>query len=1331
MSRPPPTFPSVDELPYDKLHEAAVQLESVDATSHPPSYWFELAVRSAEAARNAQRRGSKAGQYVAYTRLAIAYQKCIFHKQLKEARVADHAWSVRVNEFKTVSFLKRDRANETFETAMRKAKALKGELKAAPVKTHKSTNSVDHEPGGSIADRMKALSGHGVDVSTRRISRDLGRGPPSRPPAPVRRPSQDLVHQRRPSLPRPPSIHNLSRRGSSASLSGVNGISPNPTGSSIRSNQSPVKNSVPLYRPASATSTASARQPQGSGSVPSSPALVTEPPFPSPRAEHTTPPILLPMVSSSQPSPRGLANAEPDKASTRSSAATPPSRPAHPLPTPPNPLSRTLSQTEAAQRLGNFEKAFPSLDQLGKQFDDDGFAIPALPTPTADEPRRVPPTPKKDDEDAAAVFLGFPNLPSVPTDLPGTQALSKRSLSPPPTPVRLDEPETDKDRPPSPPSPDVTRQNRPASTLGFSAQNSLALSPYNTPRASIVDEDTKCSSSPLAALEQGAQSSSVLGDGTPLPPANGSATMSPLSPREVATSPTPVALSTEPLTMPEPQPAPVHAANGAGPGPSDTDPPSGSAGPTKPNFPFTSSIMPETLRSYFLMPAVNVLICDVRSADEFSMGIVGAEYHARGCKVNVVWIDPTVLLRSGLTSTQLESALSLSPEAQQAAFASRHFYDLVVITDSKSTMFPSKGEPQTPAGNLRDIIYEHEFVKTLPRSPVLLVGGYEGWVEFIKARQAINMEHLQQAHGSQVPNGTAAQRNGYSNPLSSRQTNAHPIPERRPGHSREKSSNMLPSQYSKEITENFSHSTPQSMTGSRHQHSYSASYSGTAASYTPYQQAPATPTRPQMPRASHGSSNSISSASGSMQGHTVPSHNRTDTFSNYSAPTGIAPPPRASVHTSAITRRQSSTDYIEYGSPRQQPRIEYPQAHGMVRVPQPPPAAASHGLDRQDQRAPMRLPQHVENVSETEVRYWRDTRLGLTGLKNLGNTCYMNSTVQCLSATFPFTRFFLDGYYKRDLNTTSNLGTKGQLATAFASLLSVLWGERFQDLSPNTFRESIISFNNLFAGNQQHDSQEFLSFVLDGLHEDLNRVKHKPQIGMTPERERALETLPPSIASDKEWALYRQRDDSFIVDLFQGQYMSRTTCLTCRKTSTVYDSFMWLTLDLPTQKGRVLLPELIDRWVRPETLSVEDGWICTNCKVARKATKALTLVRLPPVLLIQLKRFSYGGSSWNRSDTPVIFPTNNLDLTRFVPRREPTGSENLDDPRTQIGPFKYNLYGVTNHSGTLSSGHYTAFVRDARGWKFAEDSLISDASERDVVSRPAASYILFYKRVQA
>ncbi|KAK8850409.1 hypothetical protein IAR55_004327 [Kwoniella newhampshirensis] len=318
----------------------------------------------------------------------------------------------------------------------------------------------------------------------------------------------------------------------------------------------------------------------------------------------------------------------------------------------------------------------------------------------------------------------------------------------------------------------------------------------------------------------------------------------------------------------------------------------------------------------------------------------------------------------------------------------------------------------------------------------------------------------------------------------------------------------------------------------------------------------------------------------------------------------------------------------------------------------------------------------------------------------------MNSTLQCLSATYPFTSFFLDGSYKRSINVYNPLGTKGNLANAFAELLKALWKEDYTFLSPVTFRKNIITFAQQFSGTDQHDSQEFLSFVLDGLHEDLNRVKHKPPpVEMNPEREHALETLPPEVASEKEWGIYKMRNDSFIVDLFQGQYRNRLECLTCHK-------------------------ELIDEFVKAEVMEKEDAWNCPRCKVPRRASKTLTISRLPPVLLIQLKRFTtQNGVFWDKSETPVIFPVKSLDLTRYVPSRAPTGKEDLDDPRTQVGPFKYDLYGVSNHMGTLSSGHYTAYVKSSKGWMYCEDSRISKAQERDVVSRPA--YILFYKRVRA
>lgn len=101
---------------------------------------------------------------------------------------------------------------------------------------------------------------------------------------------------------------------------------------------------------------------------------------------------------------------------------------------------------------------------------------------------------------------------------------------------------------------------------------------------------------------------------------------------------------------------------------------------------------------------------------------------------------------------------------------------------------------------------------------------------------------------------------------------------------------------------------------------------------------------------------------------------------------------------------------------------------------------------------------------------------------------------------------------------------------------------------------------------------------------------------------------------------------------------------------------------------------------------------CPNCKTLRKATKLLSLSRLPPVLLIHLKRFSVKGHFTEKIETFVDFPLKSLDLTNYMPPPLPPGIVNgtalsSDDPRAQIPPYRYDLYGVTNHFGTLSSGH--------------------------------------------
>ncbi|KAI8996409.1 cysteine proteinase [Trametes punicea] len=469
----------------------------------------------------------------------------------------------------------------------------------------------------------------------------------------------------------------------------------------------------------------------------------------------------------------------------------------------------------------------------------------------------------------------------------------------------------------------------------------------------------------------------------------------------------------------------------------------------------------------------------------------------------------------------------------------------------------------------------------------------------------------------------------------------------------------------------------------------------------------------------------------------------------------VSLPPQASINPSPLSRRRS--DYVDQsqeainGLAHRTP-IDYPELSSQ-HILRPPPVAASSAMDNRPRIMPPQPPPQLSNnanmfslvhsgpkppmiPSDYPVTYWPDIQIGTSGLKNLGNTCYMNSTIQCLSATVPFARFFTDGRWKSAINMVNPMGTKGNLANAFANILRDMWQGEGGTLSPVTFRRSLCSHAPQFSGSEQHDSQEFLSFLLDGLHEDLNRIIHKPKIMQTPEREAELERLPTQIASEQEWQIYRMRDDSLVVDFFQGQYRNRMECLTCHKTSTTYNTFMYLTLPIPSVRGnsKVTLQQCIDAFVKEEVMDKSDAWHCPHCKTLRKATKRLSLSRLPPVLLIHLKRFSAKGPFTDKIETFVEFPLKGLDLTNYMPPPLPPGVSagsqlSPDDPRCQQPPYRYDLYGVTNHFGTLSTGHYTAFIASRGGWLYCDDSRVTPAEAKDVVGKPA--YILFYKRVKA
>ena len=185
-----------------------------------------------------------------------------------------------------------------------------------------------------------------------------------------------------------------------------------------------------------------------------------------------------------------------------------------------------------------------------------------------------------------------------------------------------------------------------------------------------------------------------------------------------------------------------------------------------------------------------------------------------------------------------------------------------------------------------------------------------------------------------------------------------------------------------------------------------------------------------------------------------------------------------------------------------------------------------------------------------------------------------------------------------------------ELANVFASLLSDLWSGQYRSLSPHEFKSKLERFAPTFAGYQQHDAQELLSFLLDGLHEDLNRVTTKP----------ATETLaangrPDGIVAAEAWQNYRARNDSFIVDNFQGLLRSEVRCPKCERISVTFDPFMYLSLPLPMKTSRLV--ELIfvpdDGTKKPIKMKVQ---VQKSDRVLALKQQISQITGVPPHLLI-------------------------------------------------------------------------------------------------------------------
>lgn len=336
---------------------------------------------------------------------------------------------------------------------------------------------------------------------------------------------------------------------------------------------------------------------------------------------------------------------------------------------------------------------------------------------------------------------------------------------------------------------------------------------------------------------------------------------------------------------------------------------------------------------------------------------------------------------------------------------------------------------------------------------------------------------------------------------------------------------------------------------------------------------------------------------------------------------------------------------------------------------------------------------------------------GLCGLQNLGNTCYLNTAVQCLSNSLPLTWYFLSDQYLVDTNKTDENKKEDILIKEWKRLLDGIW-ESNCTIAPQTFIKTIHDLSKdkqrTFVGYSQNDAQELLQFMIEMMHESLSK---KVTVNISGKPKNSIDYL--ALDAAKSWKNYFKDSYSIFVELFYGQFVSQVKCNeeSCRDVSYSYEPFCCCTLPIFRCSKIVTLKQCFDVFCKTETMEGNNKWYHEKSKSFKKAEKKIMFWKTPNIMIICLKRFENMG---HKNNTPVVYPVDKLDLTHYCVGYDRNKSI-------------YRLIAVGNHIGSEQFGHYFANCRNQNGkWYKFDDENVTETSE--IVSPHA--YLLFYQKIK-
>ena len=336
---------------------------------------------------------------------------------------------------------------------------------------------------------------------------------------------------------------------------------------------------------------------------------------------------------------------------------------------------------------------------------------------------------------------------------------------------------------------------------------------------------------------------------------------------------------------------------------------------------------------------------------------------------------------------------------------------------------------------------------------------------------------------------------------------------------------------------------------------------------------------------------------------------------------------------------------------------------------------------------------------------------GITGMENIGNTCFLNSCMQVINHTYELNDFLDSEKYKKHLKE-NNINTEALMA--WDELRNVMWSgngvvspKKFVHIMHNIAKEKKMD---LFTGYSQNDMPEYFMFFIDCMHNSISRsVKMKISGNVINITDKL------AVECYKLLQNMYEKEYSEILELYYGIYVNQITDIKGEK-SLVLKPESYSILDLPIIEGsnvKTTLYDCLNLFVKPDILDGDDAWFNESTNTKQPAMKNVVFWNFPNILVIVLKRFTPDGRG--KINVKIDFPIENLDLSRYVLGYNPKS-------------YVYDLFGICNHTGNTNGGHYSTFVKHASNkWIHFNDNIIEIVDDPVKMVTPMA-YCLFYRK---